>query len=58
MTPKVVGWKLEALEEMCSEDNMIKLNLKIRGVDFDANLILLESKGTYVTLGIGLVKQA
>jgi hypothetical protein len=33
------------------------LNLKIRGVDFDANLILLESKGAYVTLGIGLVKQ-
>jgi hypothetical protein len=34
------------------------LNLKIRGIDFGANLILLESKGTYVTLGIGLVKQA
>jgi hypothetical protein len=34
------------------------LNLKVRGVDFDANLILLESKGTYVTLGIGRVKQA
>jgi hypothetical protein len=34
------------------------LNLKIRGVDFDANFILLESKGTYVTLGIGLVKKA
>jgi hypothetical protein len=34
------------------------LNLKIRGVDFEANLILLESQCTYVTLGIGLVKQA
>jgi hypothetical protein len=27
-----------------------KLNLKIRGVDFVANLILLESKGIDVTL--------
>jgi hypothetical protein len=34
------------------------LNLKIRGVDFVANLILLESKGIDVTLEIGLVKQA
>jgi hypothetical protein len=33
------------------------LNLKIRGVDFDANLILLKSKGTNATLEIGLVKQ-
>jgi hypothetical protein len=34
------------------------LNLKIRGVDFVANLILLESKGIDVILEIGLVKQA
>jgi hypothetical protein len=34
------------------------LNLKIRGVDFVANLILLESKGIDVTLEIWLVKQA
>jgi hypothetical protein len=35
-----------------------KLNGKIRGVDFVANLILLESKGIDVSLEIGLVKQA
>jgi hypothetical protein len=35
-----------------------RVNLKIRGVDFVANLILLESKGLDVTLEIGLVKQA
>jgi hypothetical protein len=37
-----------------------RLNLKIRGggVDFVANLILLESKDIDVTLEIGLVKQA
>jgi hypothetical protein len=34
------------------------LNLKIRVVDFVANLILLESKGRDITLEIGLVKQA
>jgi hypothetical protein len=34
------------------------LDLKIRGVDFVANLILLESKGIDVNLEIGLVKQA
>jgi hypothetical protein len=34
------------------------LNLKISGVDFVANLILLESKGICITLEIGLVKQA
>jgi hypothetical protein len=34
------------------------LNLKIRGVDFVANLILLESKGIDITIEIWLVKQA
>jgi hypothetical protein len=29
-----------------------KVNLKIRGVDFVANLIVLESKGTYIILGM------
>jgi hypothetical protein len=29
-----------------------KVNLKIRGVDFVANLIVLESKGIYVILGM------
>jgi hypothetical protein len=29
-----------------------KVNLKIRGVDFSANLIVLESKGIYVILGM------
>jgi hypothetical protein len=30
----------------------LKVNLKIRGVDFVANLIVLESKGIDVILGI------
>jgi hypothetical protein len=34
------------------------LNLKIKGVDLIAVLILLESKGIDVTLEIGLIKQA
>jgi hypothetical protein len=29
-----------------------KVNLKIRGVDFDVNLIVLESKGIDVILGM------
>jgi hypothetical protein len=55
--PEVVGWKLETLE--CIQKTIcVKLDLKIRGVDFVASLILLGSKGIDVTLEIGLVKQA
>jgi hypothetical protein len=34
-----------------------KVNLKIRGVDFVANLIILESKGIHVILGMDLLSK-
>jgi hypothetical protein len=39
-------------EDMPARQLCLKVNLKIRGVDFVANLIVLESKGIDVILGI------
>jgi hypothetical protein len=48
----VFGWKLATLEEIYPQDNMQRLNLKIREVDFVASLIGLYSKGIDVILGM------